>query len=63
MGCVGGDLQCDETMVSICVKDSGGPYHYEMTSELIALAKANGIGYAADVYPAYGSDAGAAGGQ
>lgn len=60
MGCVGGDLQCDETMVSICVKDSGGPYHYEMTSELIALAKANGIGYAADVYPAYGSDAGAA---
>jgi len=60
MGCVGDDLKCDETMVSICVKDSSGPYHYEMTNELIATAKANDIAYAADVYPSYGSDAGAA---
>jgi len=56
MGCVGDDLKCDETMVSICVKDSAGPYHYEFTSELIAAAKANGIDYAADVYPSYSSD-------
>ena len=56
MGCVGDDLKCDETMVSICVKDSAGPFHYEFTSELIAAAKANGIGYAADVYPSYSSD-------
>lgn len=60
MGCVGDDLKCDETMVSICVKDSSGPYHYEMTNELIALAKAQGIGYAADVYPSYSSDTGTA---
>lgn len=59
MGCVGDDLACDETMVSICVKDSGGPYHYDFTNELIQTAKENGIRYAADVYPAYGSDAGA----
>ena len=60
MGCVGDDLKCDETMVSICVKDSSGPFHYEFTNELIAVAKANGIRYAADVYPAYSSDAAAA---
>jgi len=60
MGCVGDDLKCDETMVSICVKDSSGPFHYEMTGELIETAKANGIGYAADVYPSYSSDAAAA---
>ena len=26
MGCVGEGLECDETQVSICAKDSGGPY-------------------------------------
>lgn len=60
MGCVGDDLACDETKVSICVKDSAGPYHYGFVSELIALAKANHIDYAADVYPGYSSDAAAA---
>lgn len=60
MGCVGDDLQCDETMVSICCKDSGGPYNYDMTSKLIRLAQENKLDYAADIYPSYGSDAGAA---
>lgn len=60
MGCVGEGLACREQQVSICAKDSSGPYDYEMTGELIALARANGIDYAVDVYPAYGSDAGAA---
>ena len=60
MGCVGDGLTCTETQVSICAKDSGGPYDYSMTSELIALSKANAIDYAVDVYPAYGSDAGTA---
>ena len=59
MGCVGNDLKCDETMVSICVKDSGGPYNYELVSTLISLAEENGLAYAADIYPSYGSDAGA----
>lgn len=57
MGCVGDDLACDERMVSICVKDSAGPFDYHMTGELIALAKQNSIHYAADVYPSYSSDA------
>ena len=60
MGCVGNDLACDETMVSICCKDSGGPYNYEMTCKLIELAQKNELDYAADIYPSYGSDAGAA---
>ena len=60
MGCVGADLACKETQVSICVKDGRGPYDYEIVEKLIGLAKANGINYAADVYPYYGSDVGAA---
>ena len=56
MGCVGADLGCTERMVSICAKDSGGPYNYEVTSALIDTAKANGLDYAIDVYPHYGSD-------
>lgn len=60
MGCVGDDLACDETMVSICCKDSGGPYNYDMVCRLIRLAEKNHLAYAADIYPRYGSDAGAA---
>ena len=56
MGCVGWGLQCTERQVSICAKDSGGPYSYEVTSKLIAAAKATGADYAVDVYPFYGSD-------
>ena len=56
MGCVGDDLGCNETMVSICAKDSGGPYNYDMVTELSELAKKNGLGYAIDIYPHYGSD-------
>ena len=57
MGCVGTGLACDETMVSICVKDSGGPYDYIVTTNLINAAKAANVDYAADYYPGYGSDA------
>ena len=56
MGCVGSDLGCTERMVSICAKDSGGPYNYDVVSDLAAIAKANGLDYALDVYPHYGSD-------
>ena len=56
MGCVGADLGCTEHMVSICAKDSGGPYHYELISELAETAKKEGLNYAIDVYPHYGSD-------
>lgn len=57
MGCIGEGLSCDETMVSICAKDSLGPYNYEMVSRLIKLAKENKLKYAVDVYPHYASDA------
>ena len=60
MGCVGADLACKETQVSVCVKDGHGPYDYEMVERLLSLAKANQIDFAADVYPYYGSDVGAA---
>ncbi|VYU58393.1 M20/M25/M40 family metallo-hydrolase [Clostridium tertium] len=60
MGCIGDDLSCTEYDVSICAKDSGGPYDYNMVTELINLAKDNNIKYAVDIYPMYGSDVGAA---
>ena len=56
MGCVGNGLDCTERQVSICAKDSGGPYSYEVVGKLIAAAKATNADYAVDVYPYYGSD-------
>lgn len=56
MGCVGDGLDCTERMVSICAKDSGGPYNYEVVKALTAAAKKNGAAYAVDLYPSYGSD-------
>ena len=56
MGCVGQGLQCTEKQVSICAKDSGGPYSYEVVGKLIAAAKKTQADYAVDVYPYYGSD-------
>lgn len=60
MGCIGEDLNCTEQDVSICVKDSSGPYDYKMVNKLIQLAKENNLNYAVDVYPFYGSDVSAA---
>jgi putative aminopeptidase FrvX len=60
MGAMGDDLSASERQVSICAKDSTGPYDYRMTSKLIELAERSGIGYAVDIYPQYGSDASAA---
>lgn len=60
MGVVYDDLKTDETKVSICAKDSSGPYNFDLTNELIDMAKANEIDYAIDIYPQYGSDASAA---
>ena len=60
MGCVGDGLQCTEKKVSICAKDSGGPYSYDVVGKLIAAAKKTGADYAVDIYPMYGSDVEAA---
>ncbi len=56
MGCVGDGLTCTERQVSICAKDSGGPYSYGVVGKLIEAAKKTGADYAVDVYPHYGSD-------
>lgn len=60
MGCVGEGLLCDETKVSICAKDSRGPYHYDVVTGLVKAARDGNLDYAVDVYPYYGSDAEAA---
>lgn len=60
MGAVGDDLSTDEYKVSICAKDSGGPYDWDVTNSLVNLAKELKLDYAVDIYPFYGSDVGAA---
>ena len=56
MGCVGADLGCTERMVSICAKDSGGPYNYDLVTTLSNIAREQKLDYAIDIYPHYGSD-------
>lgn len=60
MGAIGDDLNGSEYAVSICAKDSHGPYDYELTNQLINLAKENKIDYVVDIFPHYGSDVSAA---
>lgn len=50
----------DEFSVTICAKDSSGPYDYELRKRLISLAKDQGLSYKIDIYPYYGSDGSAA---
>lgn len=57
MGCVGAGLECTERMVSICAKDSSGPFCREIVLKLIDAAERSGAKYAVDVYPHYSSDA------
>lgn len=56
MGCVGSDLSCRETQVSICAKDAAGPYDWDFTNELIERSRRLGLDYTVDVYPRYSSD-------
>ena len=60
MGAIGDGQTSDEYTVSICAKDSSGPYHYALTQHLVGLAKGKNIAYKLDIYPYYGSDASAA---
>lgn len=50
----------DEFSVTICAKDSTGPYDIELKNKLIKLAKDNNLNYKIDIYPYYGSDGSAA---
>jgi putative aminopeptidase FrvX len=56
MAAVGEGQNSDEFHASLCVKDSGGPYHHDMSNRLRALAEKNEIPYKVDIYPHYGSD-------
>ncbi|MBU7591782.1 M42 family metallopeptidase [Metabacillus halosaccharovorans] len=60
MGAIGDGQATDEYTVSICAKDSSGPYHYGLRKKLVELAKQHNIEYKVDIYPYYGSDASAA---
>ncbi len=60
MGCVGLGIEGSEKKVSICAKDTSGPYDFDITNKLILAAKKEKADYAIDCYPNYGSDAEAA---
>lgn len=60
MGAIGDGQTSDEYTVSVCAKDSSGPYHYALTQHLTGLCKAGNIPFKLDIYPFYGSDASAA---
>lgn len=60
MGAMGDGQQTDEYSVSICVKDSSGPYHLNFRNHLVTLCENENIPYQLDIYPFYGSDASAA---
>lgn len=60
MGCVGEGMEGSERKVSICARDSHGPYDRSVTDRLVKLADENKLQYAVDVYTNYSSDAQAA---
>jgi len=60
MAAVGEGQESDEFHASICLKDSGGPYHHALSLRLRELAEKHKIPYKTDIYPYYGSDGEAA---
>ncbi len=56
MAAVGEGQTSDEFHTTLCVKDSGGPYHHGLSQKLRHLADEHGIPYKVDIYPYYGSD-------
>jgi putative aminopeptidase FrvX len=56
MAAVGEGQNSDEFSASLCVKDSGGPYHHGLSTRLRALAERHNIPHKVDVYPYYTSD-------
>ncbi len=56
MAAVGEGQASDEFHATICVKDSGGPYHHGLSNKLRKLADEYDIPYKVDIYPYYGSD-------
>jgi len=60
MAVVGDGCSGSEDSVSICVKDSSGPYDFDVSQKLKDLAVKNKIKFNIDIYPYYGSDGSAA---
>jgi putative aminopeptidase FrvX len=56
MAVVGAGQESDEFSATLCIKDSGGPYHFGLNNKMRALAEKYNIPYKTDVYPFYGSD-------
>ena len=56
MAAVGEGRTSDEFHTTLCVKDSGGPYHHGLNQKLRQLAEEYQIPYKVDIYPYYGSD-------
>ena len=56
MAAVGEGQTSDEFHTTLCVKDSGGPYHHGLSQRLRSLADKHHIPYVVDIYPFYGSD-------
>lgn len=56
MAALGEGQTSDEFHATLCVKDSGGPYHHGLSQRLRELADAHGLPYKVDIYPYYGSD-------
>jgi putative aminopeptidase FrvX len=56
MAAVGEGQTSDEFHATLCVKDSGGPYHHGLSQRLRRLAEKHHIHYKVDTYPYYGSD-------
>jgi putative aminopeptidase FrvX len=56
MAAIGEGQASDEFHATLCVKDSGGPYHHAMSQRLRLLAEENSIPYKVDIYPNYASD-------
>lgn len=56
MAAVGEGQSSDEFHATLCVKDSGGPYHHDLSQRLRQLAEEHDIPHVVDIYPYYGSD-------
>ncbi len=56
MAAIGDGQTSDEFHPTLCVKDSGGPYHHGLSNHLRKLAEQHEIPYKVDIYPYYGSD-------
>jgi len=56
MAAVGEGQTSDEFHATLCIKDSGGPYHHGLSNKLRRLAEKYSIPYKVDIYPYYGSD-------